>query len=85
MNTEKNLKNIRAAVQEDATKIAMLIAPYIPQFALDEQGAQKLEKPAIEALLQDGAVHYYVYEQAQHICAVIAFKTSGHLIHFFTA
>ena len=85
MNTTEQFKNIRLATLEDAIQIARLIAPYISQFALNEQGAQKLQQPALEALLQDAHVHYYVYTIDQQIRAVIAFNMSGHLIHFFTA
>jgi len=85
MNRAEKLKNIRLAVHEDAVQIATLIAPYIPLFALNEQGAQKLQQPVIEALLNHATVHYYVYAPDQHIRAVIAFNSAGHLIHFFTA
>lgn len=76
---------IRHANIDDATAIARLIEPYIDDFAVNQLGREKLNQEAIEKLLQTEGVHYYVYIQHQQIIATIAYKESGHLIHFFTA
>lgn len=79
---------IRHAKIEDSTAIAALIEPYIDDFALNQPGRDKLSLQAVEALILNSLVHYYVYTQDQRILAVIAYKhtsdTSSHLIHFFT-
>lgn len=76
---------IRHAKIEDAAAIALLIEPYIDDFAVNQSGREKLNQEAIETLLHTECIHYYVYTQHQQVCAVIAYKESGHLIHFFTA
>ena len=74
---------IRIAELPDSVDIQQLIQPYISDFAIHAEGEQKFSQFALEQLLQQTEVHYFVYERASKIMGVIAYREPAHLVHFF--
>lgn len=74
---------IRIAELSDSVDIQQLIQPYISDFAIHAEGEQKFSQSALERLLQQTEVHYFVYERASKIIGVIAYREPTHLVHFF--
>ncbi|MCG2609185.1 GNAT family N-acetyltransferase [Acinetobacter sp. SM34] len=74
---------IRIAELSDSVDIQQLIQPYISDFAIHAEGEQKFSQSALERLLQQTKVHYFVYERASKIISVIAYREPTHLVHFF--
>ena len=74
---------IRVAKLEDGAEIQQLIQPYITDFSINLEGEQKFSRAALDDLLQQAAVHYFVYERADQVIAVIAYREPVHILHFF--
>ncbi|OTG76076.1 GNAT family N-acetyltransferase [Acinetobacter sp. ANC 4169] len=74
---------IRIAELSDSVDIQQLIQPYISDFAIHAEGEQKFSQFALEQLLQQTEVHYFVYERASKIMGVIAYREPAYLVHFF--
>jgi GNAT superfamily N-acetyltransferase len=74
---------IRIAELSDSVDIQQLIQPYISDFAINAEGEQKFSQFALEQLLQQTEVNYFVYERASKIIGVIAYREPAHLVHFF--
>ena len=75
---------IRTACLSDVDAIYALIQPYIADFIIDDIGRKHFTKQAIELLLQQPDIHYFVAEQqAGVILGIIAYRQPAHLLHFF--
>jgi len=74
---------IRRAQLHDSVAIQYLIQPYISEFAIHAEGEQKFSQSALEKLLQQSDVHYFVYERKNKIIGVIAYRKPAHIVHFF--
>ena len=70
---------IRVAKLKDGAEIQQLIQPYIADFAMNAEGEQKFSRAALEDLLQQAAVDYFVYDIADSVIAVIAYREPAHI------
>ncbi|TCM69232.1 acetyltransferase (GNAT) family protein [Acinetobacter calcoaceticus] len=75
---------IRAVTASDAEAIYHIILPYVDDFAVNAQGREKFTLERIEKNIQLPDVEYWVYDD-HGVLGVIAYKTSGHLQHYFVA
>ncbi|WP_010114380.1 GNAT family N-acetyltransferase [Acinetobacter sp. P8-3-8] len=74
---------IRTATSSDIDQITALIAPFIDEFAVDQNGRQLFTTHMIQRFIENSEVDYFVYENNHKIIGVIAYKQPAHLIHFF--
>ena len=74
---------IRTATLSDIDQITALIAPFIDEFAVDQNGRQLFTAHMIQRFIENSEIDYFVYENNHKIIGVIAYKQPAHLIHFF--
>lgn len=74
---------IRIAQTGDVKNIVKLIQFYMNDIVINESGRCHFSEEIISSLLDRKDVHYYVYEEAGSLCAVIAYKEPNHVLHFF--
>lgn len=74
---------IRKAELIDVEQIEKLIQPYIDDFAVDEDGAEKFSALMIGKLIQSQGVNYYLAEECNYCVGVMAYREPAHLVHFF--
>ena len=74
---------IRTATSSDIDQITALIAPFIDEFAVDQNGRQLFTAHMIQRFIENSEIDYFVYENNHKIIGVIAYKQPAHLIHFF--
>ena len=74
---------IRTATSSDIDQITALIAPFIDEFAVDQNGRQLFTAHMIQRFIENSEIDYFVYENNHKIIGVIAYQQPAHLIHFF--
>ena len=76
---------IRNVTKKDLPLIVELIAPFVDQFAINEQGRQCFSSEGIEGILQREGIQYFVAEIQGQFTGVIAYTKPYHLVNFFVA
>ncbi|ENX17428.1 hypothetical protein F895_01009 [Acinetobacter sp. CIP 64.2] len=74
---------IRLATSSDLDQIVQLIRPYIIDFALNAEGADKFSQSMIHKLMEMPNIEYFVFEQNTQLMGVIAYRQPAHILHFF--
>lgn len=74
---------IRKATSKDTAAIVAIIAPFVEEIVVNEQGRQRFTAEAIQTFFEREDLHYFVAERDQKIVGLVAYLEPAHVLHFF--